>query len=55
MSGGTAHSPCRHCGTETGCVPVLMFKGEGDETEMWAVCDNCLGKYYTLGTVTRAG
>lgn len=53
LSGGTAHSPCRHCGAETGCVPVLMFRGhrsgarDGD-VEMWAVCDDCLVKEYRL-------
>lgn len=54
MSGGTAHSACAHCGVEVGCVPVLLFKGEGDATEMYAVCDDCLGKHYVLGSVERA-
>lgn len=53
MSGGTAHSPCAHCGTETSCCPVLLFSGEGDAMQMYAVCDDCLGKHYMMGKVER--
>ena len=57
MSGGTSHSPCAHCGAETGCVPVLMWReaasGRDEDLEMFAVCDGCAPALLG-GPITRA-
>lgn len=58
-SGGTAHRACAHCGAETGCAPVLLFRERRpdeqrvDDVEMFAVCDACLTRLYRTGTSTR--